>query len=398
MTDHPLLNPSRGLMIEQLQPVTRRDITLAKHILEHHDEVIIAIGDAGTSHAPGRLLSAGERLELTDTVLQAEGLDPNRYILIPVENTTENANWVAEVTMLAPRFDAIYTRNSLNATMFDSFTQLYGYTIHDVAGEKPQEDLFALYAGMLRGDPKARHALERSVTDSTVETMRTMQLENRVAVTYDHAPLEARTYRGDRALFLGGLQPFTGVWEDRTGHLGVVRQGLDAGKQVVIAVGSAQDAWQRSDPLTAGQRIETIRYALRAHGVDASRFSTVPVKDIWSHPAYPVKLISLTPSFDSVIAGNDWTQQLFKTGGDHYEVIPVQRSEIPGSTERLSGTGVRNTVYERLATIPKGEALSTEVYTALRQDLKHTVDPATLDILQEVGFYQTMHFLAHARE
>jgi len=89
--------------------------------------------------------------------------------------------------------------------------------------------------------------------------------------------------------------------------------------QIVIAVGSAQDSLKESDPLTAGKRIETIRYCLQSHGISASKFYVVPIKDIFSNACYASRVVALCPQFDSVIAGNDWTKELFREG--NYEII-----------------------------------------------------------------------------
>jgi len=50
----------------------------------------------------------------------------------------------------------------------------------------------------------------------------------------------------------------------------------------------------------------------------------------------------MCPNFDSVIAGNDWTKELF--GNGNYEIIPITRNLDPKTGKTNSATSVRNIV------------------------------------------------------
>src|SRR3989339_1988664 len=98
----PKIDPKRGFMIEKMQPITTLDVALVRRILEENDEVVIGIGDAGASHEPGSIMTAGERIDLVDKVLQAEGIMPGRYMIVPIENVNEASHWIAETRILPP--------------------------------------------------------------------------------------------------------------------------------------------------------------------------------------------------------------------------------------------------------------------------------------------------------
>jgi nicotinamide-nucleotide adenylyltransferase len=393
----PKLNPSRGMMIEKFQPITRLDVDLAKHILQKHDELVVCIGSAEKSHEPGYLMTAGERMEFTDLVLKAEGLDPNRYILLPIEDAPDATQWVADVMMTTPRWDTFYTRNFKNATMFGSFQHKYGYGIERIAAQKDERDLFALLAADADGSNSASGKLEVYLPEYARNALEDFGISDRANVIYNRAlPSVHPLDNGNRILFLGGLQPLTGCFEDYTGHIGVIQQALKQRPHVVIAVGSAQQSHSESDPLTAGKRIEVIRYALQANGVDARNFSIVPIKDISANACYSTKVIAMCPSFNAAIAGNDWTKELFEE--TNCEIIPIERGTVANSQQSLSASYVRKTAMQILLEYAKHETPCDKGIARVNEAIGRALDPATKDILKEVGFYKTLHFLAHAKE
>lgn len=403
----PLLHPTRGFMIERAQPFTTYDVNLVKQILDENDEVVIGIGNAGVSHEPGRLMSAGERMDVTDYVLRCEGIDANRFMLVPIENQPEATQWVAEVLMMTPRWDTFYTRNFKNAAMFGSFQRQYGFDIKRIDEQKPEKDYYAELVNLFRfiGFPNQKLSdfgknLDFPHTDlsySAVERMEKLGILHRVHAIYNRVNVENEVDLEKRMLFLGGFQPFTGVFADRSGHFGAVLRALEKREQVIIAVGSAQESYCESDPLTVGKRMDVIRYTLLANGVDSTQFFIVPIKDIAANACYAPKVMSLCPSFDAVIAGNDWTKQLFGEGD--LEIISHERSMVSGCEMPLSATRVRKMTMELLKERHgKDDAVSESTVRDLEKALAGMIDVRTLEMLQDVGFYETMHFLAYAKD
>lgn len=395
MNYQPKLNASRGFMIEKCQPFTKLDVKLAKQILDEKDELVIGIGSAGESHEPGMVMTAGERVDLTDYILRAEGLDPNRYIITPIENAPEATQWVSEVMMVSPKWNTFYTRNFKNASMFASFKEHYNYDIKTVEVQKPEKDFFKIIS---ENSKNYRNALSQYIPDSAFDRLEQLNIINRTDIIYNRRNIDLNKAKKEkRALFLGGLQPFTGLYKEGNGHIVNIKLALEKKDQIIIAIGSAQDSHKDSDPLTVGRRIDVVRYALQANGVDASKFYTIPIKDISANACYSTKVVSLCPGFDSVIAGNDWTKQLFGEG--NYEIIPVSRSKELGTDELISGTRVRNTISDIIKkNHSKTDPISKETVKEIESALSGMMDKATLDILNEVKFYDIMHFLAFAKE
>ncbi len=387
-------------MIEKFQPITRYDINLARRILAKNDELVIGIGNAGHSHDFRQVMTAGERIGLIDFVLKEEGLNPNRYTLIPIEDMAENYRWVAETRMLTPRWQKVYTRNFKNASMFESYESM-GYETVTLNKQKPRGnnreecDYFAVIADIINGKAKWKD-VERFVPESALHYMNETGIISRIDVIYNrNQPRIIGNTTRDKTLFLGGFQPFTGVYKDTSGHASMVKKGLEHSSQVVIAIGSGQHSDSEYDPLTAGQRIEIIRYVLQKNGVDASKFYTIPIKNIDANFPFGNKVMTMCPAFDTVIAGNDWTKRYYSDG--NFNVIGVERAPVKGGV--ISGTRVRKNVRKAIRdTIGKEDKIEEKTIRAIAENLDSLVDPAALEIFPQIGFYDIMHFLEFAKE
>jgi nicotinamide-nucleotide adenylyltransferase len=404
MAYEPKLNLRRGAMTERLG-FTRQDIDLVKRILNENDEVVIAICGSERSHEREEknpndernyLMSGGERIDVAQYALKNEGIDPARCIVVPVKNDPANTNWASDVKMLTPRWEKLYTGNYKNASIFEKLRRRHGYEVIRFDEQRPQKDFFEIWARALKGERVAGQELQLYFPESAIERMKEMGIDKRVDSIYNRRNVSENPKNPKRALFLGRIQPLTGVYEHGNGHIGNIKRGLESADEVVIAIGSAQKSDREDNPLTSGQRLEIIRYALLKNGVDASRFYIIPVKDIPEDFIFPDETITLSPEFGMIIAGNDWTKQLFGKG--NYQVIPVVRDKSSKGRE-ISGTYIRNTAFDILKkSHKKGEQVSTETIEKIEKDLGDMMDPSTLEILRYIGYYDTMAFLAFAKE
>ncbi len=386
------LNPKRGFVIEK-NPFLNPDLELIYHALAENDEVVIGIGSAQLSHEPGLILSAGERIELTDYVLQQQGINPARYILIPIEDSVNNAQWVGEIRMVSPRWHTVYTRNFKNASVFKAHQRAFGYDIIQVDEQKPEMDYFALIAQELKGSTLASAQIKVLFPESALTKMEEMGILSRINTIYNHArDEEARKDSIDRILFLGGMRPPTGVWAEGNGHLGALKQCLEKARQVNIVIGSAQRSDDERCPLRAGERLEIVRYALLANGVAASSFYTIPVRDIDSNATYAPRLESLVPRFTKIVSGNGLTLDLFTL----YEQVTLTRTEVHGSQVPLSATYVRKTIYDQLR--GKRKEQIAETIHDIERALEGALDPTLREIFGALKVYDRMHSIANRIE
>lgn len=385
MTYTPKLNPTRAMMIESAQPVTYKNIELAERILNSYDELVFCIGDAGTSNNKGAVMTAGERVELTDYVFQKHGFDPNRYWIIPIENNPKNYEWASEVRMLTPRWNTFFTRNFLNASIFSQGSDIHGYKIKTISEQQSEVDFFELLS--------KKENISGLVPKDAIDKMDELGVLERVEAIYNRKNiLGKRKTIPNAGLFLGGLQPFTGDYKEGTGHCRAAKVILSEREKLIIALGSAQISGELKDPLTAGQRLEEIRYVLQMNNISASRFYLIPITNIDANSIYPDRVVEFCPAFKYIYSGNNYTQNSYSK--DHYEVVPLERIEkVP-----ISASLVRKTAMETLAANKSAELgfPSDAAVAKTREALAPFMAKENLDILHEVGFFNIMDFLSGA--
>jgi nicotinamide-nucleotide adenylyltransferase len=91
---------------------------VVKSILKQVDEVIIAIGSAQYSHTSEDPFTAAERLDMIRSAMNAEHVDPSRYMLIPITDLNDNRLWVSHVATLVPHFDVVFSNKPLVKILF----------------------------------------------------------------------------------------------------------------------------------------------------------------------------------------------------------------------------------------------------------------------------------------
>jgi nicotinamide-nucleotide adenylyltransferase len=395
----PKRNPKRGLIIEKFQPPTNQDIDLIKRVLDENDEVVLVIGDAGNSHEPaynsyedGNIMTGGERILVLDYALQNANIDPNRYIIIPIENRYQNTEWVGEIRMLTPKWDTFYTRNYKNSKIFDSFKRGDNFSIETIVEQKKKTDFFKLLSESTnKNDLYSSKELNVYIPESVIHRMKTLGIDDRVNVIYNREVPKFDESKIDekRELFIGRMNPFTGFVKDKSGHLGVIANCLDKNDQVVLAFGSSQKDLEDRCPLSAGERIDIVRYSLIRNGIDASKFYTVPIKDTLENSIFPYKIQSLCPNVQSICGGNDYVNNLFS----HLKVNEVKRT--PKSGVPISATLVRNTTLDVLNDFG---GVTVESINECENQLRNYVDKFSLEKLRDSSYYNTIYFLGHAKD
>ncbi|MEM0365985.1 MAG: nicotinamide-nucleotide adenylyltransferase [Acidilobaceae archaeon] len=113
-----------------------------------------------------------------------------------------------------------------------------------------------------------------------------------------------------RLLVPGRFQP------PHYGHISTIKYALKLADEVIVVVGSAQESYTLSNPLTAGERVLLLRKVLSHElGDDYYRVYIVPVMDIQMHKVWVQYLRMLLPPFDGVVSGNELVLMLFEDMG-----------------------------------------------------------------------------------
>jgi nicotinamide-nucleotide adenylyltransferase len=102
-----------ALYVGRFQPFHNGHLSVVKEILEKNEKIIIAIGSAEKNFLPNNPLNAGERVQMIDETLKAEGIDPGRFLTIPIRNINNYALWVNHINVYVPNYDRIYTGSNI---------------------------------------------------------------------------------------------------------------------------------------------------------------------------------------------------------------------------------------------------------------------------------------------
>ncbi|WP_457752892.1 nicotinamide-nucleotide adenylyltransferase [Thermococcus sp.] len=109
--------PKRGLFVGRFQPVHNGHIKALEFVFSQVDEVIIGIGSAQASHTLKNPFTTSERMEMLIRALD-EARFQRKYYLIPLPDINFNAIWATYVVSMVPKFDVVFTGNSLVAQLF----------------------------------------------------------------------------------------------------------------------------------------------------------------------------------------------------------------------------------------------------------------------------------------
>ncbi|HIP75282.1 MAG TPA: nicotinamide-nucleotide adenylyltransferase [Thermococcus paralvinellae] len=109
--------PKRGLIVGRFQPVHNGHMKALEFVFSQVDEVIIGIGSAQASHTLKNPFTTSERMEMLIRALE-EMEFKKRYYLIPLPDINFNAIWATYVVSMVPKFDVVFTGNSLVAQLF----------------------------------------------------------------------------------------------------------------------------------------------------------------------------------------------------------------------------------------------------------------------------------------
>ncbi len=107
----------RGLYIGRFQPYHLGHQAVLEKIAREMDEIVIVIGSAQESHTLENPFTAGERMEMIYAAL-GQGDLRNKCFVVPLKDINRNAVWVSHLKSMVPRFDVVFSNNSLVVQLF----------------------------------------------------------------------------------------------------------------------------------------------------------------------------------------------------------------------------------------------------------------------------------------
>ena len=127
--DPPPPERRRGLFITRAQPCTVAHRAFVRQIAREQDEVVVLVSKGNLSHRLDDPATAGERVEMVRPLLEAEA--PGRHHLCAAPYLDDDGRNFAELELLLPAFQAVYTSSPSTAAMAESA----GYPVIALDGE-----------------------------------------------------------------------------------------------------------------------------------------------------------------------------------------------------------------------------------------------------------------------
>lgn len=127
MLDIVLNNPNRvakrdslrvGLLVGRFQPFHNGHLAAVKFALKKVDYLYVVVGSAQRSHERDNPFTAGERISMIKSALDANGVDPARWMAVPIPDAESHSTWVASVEAMLPKFDVVFTNDALTFLLF----------------------------------------------------------------------------------------------------------------------------------------------------------------------------------------------------------------------------------------------------------------------------------------
>lgn len=100
------------------------------------------------------------------------------------------------------------------------------------------------------------------------------------------------------ALFIGRFQPF------HKGHLDVIEEILKTSDRVIIVIGSAENNYVTSNPLTASERFQIIDLALKEAKIPATKYCIIPIRNVNNYSLWVNHVNSYVPPYQYLYTGS----------------------------------------------------------------------------------------------
>ena len=122
------------------------------------------------------------------------------------------------------------------------------------------------------------------------------------------------------ALLPGRFQPF------HRGHVAIVQAAVADGHELLVMIGSAQEAVTWENPFSAGERREMVSAGLAAASIEPR--AVVAVEDVNDDGRWVAHTIAQLPPFDCVYSANSLVQRLFREAGYPVTAMELQNRQV----------------------------------------------------------------------
>jgi nicotinamide-nucleotide adenylyltransferase len=108
-----------GLFIGRFQPFHLGHMAAIKFALNYVEQLVVVIGSAQKSHEIRHPFTAGERIQMINSSLNADNeVNTRRILLIPIPDVDIHSMWTHQIDVLVPRYSVVFTNDSFTRLLF----------------------------------------------------------------------------------------------------------------------------------------------------------------------------------------------------------------------------------------------------------------------------------------
>jgi nicotinamide-nucleotide adenylyltransferase len=107
-----------GLLVGRFQPFHLGHLAAVKYALRRVQYLYVVVGSAQRSHERSNPFTAGERITMIKSALDGNGVDPSRWMAVPIADADSHSLWVSSVESMVPKFDVVFTNDALTYLLF----------------------------------------------------------------------------------------------------------------------------------------------------------------------------------------------------------------------------------------------------------------------------------------
>ena len=108
-----------GLLVGRFQPFHLGHLEAVRYALRQVDYLYVVVGSAQRSHERDNPFTAGERITMIKSALDENGVDPSKWMAIPIPDADSHSLWVSSIESMVPKFDAVFTNDALTYLLFN---------------------------------------------------------------------------------------------------------------------------------------------------------------------------------------------------------------------------------------------------------------------------------------
>ena len=102
-----------GLLVGRFQPFHYGHLAAVKYALRRVGYLYVVVGSAQKSYERDNPFTAGERITMIKSALDGNGVDPSKWMAIPISDADSHSLWVSAIESMVPKYDIVFTNDAL---------------------------------------------------------------------------------------------------------------------------------------------------------------------------------------------------------------------------------------------------------------------------------------------